>query len=142
MNNEEINITIAELCGWAVRVSPDDENYWWAEHKSGLVIRGGLSESHAKRVCYPDYTDDLNDMHEAEKFLTTSPLEKSKYVMHLREVCGDKEAEMATARQRAEAFLRTIGVWPQYKSIIDDYHLGYCEAFFNERQARIYQRPL
>lgn len=63
-----------------------------------------------------NYTHDLNSMHEAEKVLTKAQWED--FVEHLsngffsvsdawKDVCH------ATARQRAEAFLRTLGNWEE-----------------------------
>src|SRR5882757_4810234 len=72
----------------------------------------------------PDYLNDLNVMHEAEKVLMNRDL----WMFNLAEVVGidvhsngrtsltncfqecDK-IQFATATQRAEAFLRTLGLW-------------------------------
>ena len=63
----------------------------------------------------PDYLNDLNAMHEAEKMLR-KPMKGSD----TDTIIGDrmhKYAELigyafgATAAQRAEAFLRTLGLW-------------------------------
>jgi len=68
----------------------------------------------------PNYLNDLNAMHEAEKAI---PCEKAGiYFNHLREICWrvatrDKDlwyqGQMlfATASQRAEAFLKTFNLW-------------------------------
>jgi hypothetical protein len=56
-----------------------------------------------------NYCTDLNAMHEAEKTLTVE--EWSDYVEHLPSRW--EEAIHATARQRAEAFLRTLGKWEE-----------------------------
>lgn len=66
----------------------------------------------------PDYLNDIKAMHEAEKTLPNHPF----YIRYLGEVvnaCLDESADYedwwlmchATAAQRAEAFLRTIGKW-------------------------------
>ena len=62
-----------------------------------------------------DYCSDLNAMHEAEKTLTE---EQCVFVrLHLRERLENYPASRytwhATARQRAEAFLRTLGKWEE-----------------------------
>ena len=60
--------------------------------------------------CAKDYCKDLNAMHEAEKTLSIA----SMYVMEvqLKYVLSAREFYFhATARQRAEAFLRTLGKW-------------------------------
>ncbi len=61
----------------------------------------------------PDYLTDLNAMHEAERGLPHEGI-KRIYVDHL--VCLMKPGEftvMAPAAQRAEAFLRTLGLWKE-----------------------------
>ncbi len=68
----------------------------------------------------PNYLNDLNAMHEAEKMLTEE--QQDDYVIHLtdsisEEVCdlqprvGEWLLATATAAQRAEALLKTIGEW-------------------------------
>jgi hypothetical protein len=54
-----------------------------------------------------NYCTDLNAMHDAEKTLTSAQL--LDYVALLFDSCY--EATLATARQRAEAFLRALGKW-------------------------------
>ena len=58
----------------------------------------------------PDYLNDLNAMHEAEKVLTWK--NQGDYAVALgRSYDGSFPHVTATAAQRAEAFLRTIGKW-------------------------------
>ena len=59
--------------------------------------------------CAKDYCSDLNAMHEAEKVLSST--QQDEYWDRLT----DEEVDhlFATARQRAEAFLRTLGKWNQ-----------------------------
>lgn len=62
-----------------------------------------------------DFCSDLNAMHEAEKVLTD---EQCVFVRdYLRERLENYPASRyiwhATARQRAEAFLRTLGKWEE-----------------------------
>jgi hypothetical protein len=65
--------------------------------------------------CAKDYCNDLNAMHEAEKTLT--PKNWNNYSENwwiyckLLRVNDADEAIHATARQRAEAFLLTLGKW-------------------------------
>jgi hypothetical protein len=64
----------------------------------------------------PDFTGDLNEIHEAEKTLIGSL--QSGYIYELWDVTNAKtigafENINATARQRAEAFLRTLGKWEE-----------------------------
>lgn len=59
----------------------------------------------------PDYLNDLNAMHEAEKILNNN--DWWEFVEHLTNICGGGTALgiSATASQRAEAYLRTISKW-------------------------------
>jgi len=58
----------------------------------------------------PNYPNDLNDMHEAEKLLTAK--QKREYRNMLCIVCGQNHPSWhATASQRAESFLRVVGKW-------------------------------
>lgn len=68
----------------------------------------------------PDYCNDLNAMHEAEKTLIFS--KRKKYKIELQIVASNKirnciismeELIFATAAQRAEAFLRTLNLWEE-----------------------------
>ncbi len=70
----------------------------------------------------PNYLNDLNAMHDAEKVLDPKGKDGS-YEYWLRTVCHIPKRESAngryfyraTASQRAEAFLRTIGKWEEAK---------------------------
>lgn len=99
MTDTEINIAIAEACGWTVQLS---------RLEMGLdVVRN------RERRALPNYCGDLNAMHKAEKTLS----ETNMFVMaHNIERLVSRHGQHyfhATARQRAEAFLRTIGKWQQ-----------------------------
>ena len=99
MNNEKQRIAIAEACGW--KPNP------FIRDMSGQVFPQSP----------PDYLNDLNAMHEAEKMLTEHQWDEYERVLRL--VCdgcsyfegAGKELLHATAAQRAEAFLRTLGKW-------------------------------
>lgn len=71
---------------------------------------------------FPDYPSDLNAMHEAEKVLLNGYDAWDRYKWEIAKIiypdCGEIDISMlstevvcATAAQRAEAFLRTIGKW-------------------------------
>lgn len=112
MTNEQINIAIAEACGWTI-----DE-----------IIPLKAKESATGRWI-PDFCNDLNAMHEAEKVLT--PFQRIKHGHFLQEILNEAvvgfvsnyESELkslsrvasATAAQRAEAYLRTLGKWEEAK---------------------------
>ena len=104
----EIRIAIAEHCGWT--------RNW--QHGQWVICRpDGICDycdpdPDAKWETHrlPDYPNDLNAMHEAEKTLTQEL--RVLYCNNLAKVCGtEKDKLFATAPQRAEAFCRTIGKW-------------------------------
>lgn len=100
MTPEAQRIAIAEACGhgdYGTRM-----NGWRDEEIAGL----------------PDYLNDLNAMHEAEKALLKIDdfcgyWETYSNVLTAKMGCMD--IFHATAAQRAEAFLRTIGKWEASK---------------------------
>ena len=98
MTPEQQRIAIAEACGW----KPD---------KRGL----GWLSPHGYYASEPDYLNDLNAMHEAEKLLVR--LQWVSYLRRLQTLCDESVTWPihATASQRAEAFLRTIGKWEECK---------------------------
>lgn len=108
MTKEEMNIAIAELRGW--EICPDEKtelNNWW---------RNPLVSHLPFRACdLPDYASDLNTMHEAEKDLNSH--DYWRFVEILRIVVIENREDFvadrssATAVQRAEAFLKTKGLW-------------------------------
>jgi hypothetical protein len=62
-----------------------------------------------------NYTHDLNAMHEAEKVLDSDELFRG-YYLALYDITKSTRCPVhATARQRAEAFLRTLGKWEDGK---------------------------
>ena len=70
--------------------------------------------------CAKDYCNDLNAMAEAEKVL--SPRDEGIYFLTLKQIVGDLiwhrdtcRNYRATARERAEAFLKTLGKWEEAK---------------------------
>jgi len=108
MTDEQINAAIAEACGWrAVCVNADSGYYKGFDN--GAELRPDL----------PDYSSDLNAMHEAEEEALKGYEQIATYVWHLENRSGDWStdehmmATHATARQRAEAFLRTLGKWEE-----------------------------
>lgn len=115
MSPEAQRIAIAEACGWRF--------FEWnppvsRETKEAAIlcwVRPGNDEWQQEKL--PNYLNDLNAMHEAEKVLTPD-YQTVLYLDNLGWVCrrdGPEvpwlECPFATATQRAEAFLRTIGKW-------------------------------
>jgi hypothetical protein len=99
MTPEKQRIAIAEACGW----TPDPFGYYVKDPAGIAGPRFRLDE-------LPDYLNDLNAMHEAEKTLSDDNLKS--YRGWLVVVCNG-EHWRATAAQRAEAFLRTIDKWEE-----------------------------
>lgn len=108
MSDNEIRIAIAEALGWKIE-------------REGEHCLGWLSPNHGRLLFdfVPDYTNDLNAIHEA--WSTLNDDQKKAFYRHLSNAEGmtrlvyknvltqDWLVVGATARQRAEAFLRTIG---------------------------------
>jgi hypothetical protein len=95
MTDEQINAAIAEACGWTV----DKRGFGW------LGPDGCYTEQ-------PDYCSDLNAMHKAEKVIRDKEL-LFEYGMHISNSHYYEYLLRATARERAEAFLRTLGKWEE-----------------------------
>jgi hypothetical protein len=95
MTNKQINIAIAEAVGWE-------------GHPVFIDVMG----NHYPVGLPPDYCNDLNAMHEAEKVLTSEQIDKYVTILCL-EIQPEPKLHHATAQQRAEAFLRTIGKWEE-----------------------------
>ena len=109
MTPEQQRIAIAEACGWTV-LEPEVKPaiiYLWA-------LRQGFIHEENREII-PDYLNDLNAMHEAEKTLTDKAHEEFR--LNLYEVLGDDSRLIvsSTAAQRAEAFLLTIRKWEEAK---------------------------
>lgn len=92
MSNEQINRAISEACGWSME---DGVWVWTAD---------GIDCTYYELW---DWANDLNAMHHAEKTLTDDQFDT--YAEMLDGIFGIR----ATARHRAEAFLRTVGKWKE-----------------------------
>jgi hypothetical protein len=102
MTDERINQRIAETCGWR-DLTIEGGSGFYKGFDNGAELRPDL----------PDYVNDLNAMHEAE-----GTLDKIQLWRMAREIGKQFEEQWyfrATARQRAEAFLRTLGKWEEDK---------------------------
>lgn len=101
MNPEAQRIAIAEACGYK-RLTQHEAV--WSHKGSKIYTAGNL----------PNYLADLNAMRDAEMVL--APDQITDYLEWLGMCSGDDAHQVwayvhATAAQRAEAFLRTIGKW-------------------------------
>lgn len=93
MNEDKQRIAIAKACGWKapkyipgqpIEFAPDIEDF-----------------------SPPDYLNDLNAMHEAEKVMIESGADCMLYDSMLT------GSFHATAAEKAEAFLKTMGLWEE-----------------------------
>jgi hypothetical protein len=112
MKPDKQRIAIAEACGWkwtnqSPRSGTQSVYSWYFKDTDNRVQNEG---------CLPEYLTDLNAMHEAEGTLNwdeQASTQADEYRMALTTICGhDRDLiHVATASQRAEAFLKTIGKW-------------------------------
>jgi len=111
MNQEKQRIAIAEACGI---VGPFD-NRWIKEYEEeGGDVYGFTGFEKGELVFVPDYLNDLNAIHEAEKVLILD-CEWATYLDRLSVIVAEGSLVHATAAQRAEASLRTVGKWEDDK---------------------------
>jgi len=115
MTDIEMVIKIAEHSGL---VRTQDGMTWLSpsgSRYSRFKVVDGDSIAIPDESILPDYLSDLNAMHEAEKFLTSE--QQDKYGMNLTDIMSDNARSPntidycdwhATARQKAEAFIRSI----------------------------------
>lgn len=103
MTDAEINVAIAETCGWR----KEDEVWMWT--------RDGID-----CTCPDlwDWANDLNAMHEAEQSLSDWQWAQYAGILYDSVYYGSKgtvarRAYSATARQRAEAFLKATEKWKE-----------------------------
>ena len=96
MTDSQINQAIAEACG----IVGKDEYGPLYQTPDGWVVD-----------C-PQFATDLNAMHDTEKMLTNANMYVMEYNIKAI-VKGHGFYFHATARQRAEAFLRTLGKWEE-----------------------------
>lgn len=107
MTPEAQRIAIAQACGY--RGCTDNKcAYRKAQHLHDGLGRIFFPEPYSLHR-YPDYLNDLNAMHEAEKVLTEEQLNKMVQLLYL---IPDRFWR-ATAAQRAEAWLRAKGLWKE-----------------------------
>lgn len=107
MTPQQINKLIAEAVGWK-NIASNAFGHMVGQNLATLITR-----------YLPDYATDLNAMHEAEGTLTRD--QWLDYSRNLGTTSGFMEVEgeyggifvllHATAAQRSEAFLRTLGKW-------------------------------
>ena len=110
MTDEQINIAVAGACGWTDCEHIESLGLSKGKH---VFVQAQYPTGHSQ---LPDYCNDLSAMHEAEKSL--NPSLAGCYARTLTSIAWQSEQPVfapmsATAAQRAEAFLRTIGKWEE-----------------------------
>lgn len=116
MTSEAQKIAIAKKCGWTCCGQVQGLN------PHGLVPWRKIDNYTTQQVLnhevpldtLPDYLNDLNAMHEAEK--TLNPDLAAKYARVLTSIAWQSKQPVfapiaATAAQRAEAFLKALFLW-------------------------------
>ena len=104
MNKEKQRIKIAEACGW---------KDMFIENNRPLLGRHEPESMGRDYLCVPDYLNDLNAMHEAQKILKLGMRNRYDAELSLiaeRDYCFIWET---STEQKAEAFLRTLDLWEQ-----------------------------
>lgn len=126
MTEEEQRIAIAQACG-ATWTTEQFNNPMRVLIRGDVVLAIKPTERPLIVIFLPDYLHDLNAMHEAEKTLSDSQYGSFSRNLEeiIAEVCWGKGRDFcgmefpenmarfysATAAQRAEAFLKTLGLW-------------------------------
>jgi len=111
LDTEEKNIKIAEICGWKAPF----QHEWLKEYEKegGDLCAFAGTDPSGNREPVPDYVNDLNAMHEAEKVLCEN--KQIDYLKNIVKIMGNtkRDPAFATAVQRAEAFALTLGLWEE-----------------------------
>jgi hypothetical protein len=123
MNPEQQRIEIAKACGWELKSNGLSPMWSWQNESLTHRIKWVAHKEMASQGVLPDYINDLNSMHEAEKTLDNDL--DLDYSENLEIATGARwgannsydmsKYRSATAAQRAEAFLRTLGLWEESK---------------------------
>lgn len=114
MSPEKQRIAIAEACGWEWK-KYGDTMAWYNWSMKWVRAVCGICPDIVPVDPLPDYLNDLNAMHEAEKVLKVE--QHFTFQVELARVINTITYPLnfallhSTAAQRAEAFLKTIGLW-------------------------------
>ena len=114
MTNQQINIAIAEACGWTDCVFVESLKLTKGFPPPNNPPIYGTYENGMAQL--PNYCNDLNAMREA--MLTLTNEQGFGFLWHLNDmgfVGGDWELLTLDSQVLAEAFLRTIGKWEEAK---------------------------
>ena len=112
MTNEQINIAIAETMG--------AESPYWNCPTHGEITPDRLTGERCPwcincvELIGTNYAADLNACHEFEKSFNNCEVKWGEYRHNLMFTLERERHELhATARQRCEAYLRTLGKWKE-----------------------------
>ena len=108
MSPEKQRIAIAEACGWDI--DPVEAHGWGSRGQWCVRPNDAKRQLVSRHMELPNYLNDLNAMHEAEKAVLLGNDWSWDFMDELERIT-DKVPHFATAAQHAEAFLRTIGKW-------------------------------
>ena len=144
MTDQQINAAIAEITGSNKLVGLKKRGLWWRPNAHGYTYNESeawrITEEEAKKYARPndvdavtierfnpsDYCNDLNAMHEAFEAIHISKIDLLEHYLGeltyteglamRRSFVGERyKMFTATARTRAEAFLRALGKWEEVK---------------------------
>lgn len=113
-DSDKLRIKVAELLGWT------EIEFLTIEATTGYsptqrVCLGVLDQNSPYKDSVPDYPNDLNAIHEAERKLLTTVDLQAKYIRHVKNLSWDINFTMAdgwgtfaTAQQKAEALVLTF----------------------------------
>ena len=93
MTDQQINVAIAEACGWR----KEDGVYMWTVNKLDCTCPELW-----------DWCNDLNAMHHAEKLIYNH---NNMWTAYYYAIGAGPFSLHATARKKAEAFLKALGKW-------------------------------
>jgi len=114
VTDQQINIAIAEACGWTCLGQVEGCKPHGYPPDARKPTTKELIEGYGPSPWdVPDYCNDLNAMHEAEKVLTAEQRRSYSNCIFNLPVSECESNTFATAAQRAKAFLRTIGKWEE-----------------------------
>jgi hypothetical protein len=110
MSPKQQRIAVAKVFGWepiAEDGPPYEDESWW---------RHPVQKTVCAESCLPDYTTDLNAIHQVEQILSED--DYGVFTLHLIKVVERTTPieyphfiVRATAAQRAEALLRALNLW-------------------------------
>jgi hypothetical protein len=110
MTPEAQRIAIAEACGWKFRKAGSGFELLEPDGQRNCADTDPLTNWQSFSYRLPNYLNDLNAMHEAEKVLGKDHWHE--YWKYLETYDANPYCVcFATAAQRCEAFLKTLGLW-------------------------------